>query len=131
MENAMKSLIEKWKIKADNDLKTISNELSSQEPVTDTICYHSQQAVEKYLKLYLVNKNVEPIKTHNIAFLLKKCREFDPVFEELKGIEYLTDYAVELRYPDSFYVPEIEEAKEAFEDAKKAKKIVLELLKDK
>ncbi len=130
MENALRSLIEKWMIKADNDLRTISNELSSKEPVTDTICYHSQQAVEKYLKLFLVSKNIEPIKTHNIAILLQKCKEFDPIFDELKGIEYLTDYAVELRYPDSFYVPEIEEAKEAFKDAKKVKKIVLELLND-
>ena len=110
MENALRSLIEKWMIKADNDLRTISNELSSKEPVTDTICYHSQQAVEKYLKLFLVSKNIEPIKTHNIAILLQKCKEFDLVFDELKGIEYLTDYVVELRYPDSFHVPEIEEA---------------------
>ena len=38
MENALRSLVEKWMIKADNDLRTISNELSSEEPVTDTIC---------------------------------------------------------------------------------------------
>lgn len=130
MGNALKSLIEKWMIKADNDLKTISNELSSEEPVTDAICYHSQQAAEKYLKLFLVSNNIDPIKTHNIAVLLQKCNELDPVFDELEGIEYLTDYAVELRYPDSFYVPEIEEAKEAYDDAKKVKDIVLKLLDD-
>ncbi len=81
--------------------------------------------MEKYLKPYLIAKNVEPIKTHNIAVILRKCREFDPAFHDLKGLEYLTDYAVELRYPDSFYVPEMEEA---LEDAKKVKKVKLELI---
>ena len=46
----------KWQIKAENDLKTIANELASSNPITDTICYHSQQAAEKYLKLFLVAK---------------------------------------------------------------------------
>lgn len=125
MEDAIEFQIEKWKIKAEKNLRIISNELSSANPVADTICYHSQQAVEKYLKPYLIAKNVEPIKTHNIAVILRKCREFDPAFHDLKGLEYLTDYAVELRYPDSFYVPEMEEA---LEDAKKVKKVKLELI---
>jgi len=125
MANTIESLIEKWQIKAENDLKTIANELASSNPVTDTICYHSQQAAEKYLKLFLIAKNVNPQKTHNIAILLKKCREFDPAFEQLSGLEYLTDYAVELRYPDTFYVPKPDEAIEAAENAKRVKELVL------
>ena len=41
--------LEKWLIKANNDLKVAENEshLTSQEMVTDAICFHSQQAVEK------------------------------------------------------------------------------------
>jgi len=44
--------LEKWLAKAGNDLKAAES-LINQEPedmVTDAICFHSQQAVEKYLK---------------------------------------------------------------------------------
>ncbi len=41
--------IKKWIIKADNDLKVAKNELSldKQDTVTDAVCFHAQQAVEK------------------------------------------------------------------------------------
>ncbi|TAL67168.1 MAG: HEPN domain-containing protein [Bacteroidetes bacterium] len=48
--------------------------LKSDEPITDSICFHSQQAAEKFLKLYLVYKGIEPEKTHNISDLLYKCK---------------------------------------------------------
>ena len=82
----------------------------------------------KVFEVIFGSKNVDPQKTHNIAILLKKCREFDLAFEQLSGLEYLTDYAVELRYPDTFYVPNPDEAIEAAENAKRVKALVLKLL---
>lgn len=128
MDEKLKELLSFWKIKADNDLKTIENELNSNEPVTDSICYHAQQAAEKYLKLFLVSNGKEPAKSHNIAFLKNACGSINPVFFELTNIEYLTDYAVDLRYPDNFYMPTLEESKEAYSDAKKVKKFVCQIL---
>jgi len=124
MEEELKKLAAQWKRKADNDIKTMDNEFASDEPVTDTICFHAQQAAEKYLKLYLLCNNINPMRTHSISVLLAECRKIDPDYSELTEIEYLTDYAVELRYPDSFYIPEIEEAKEAYQDALKVKDFV-------
>ena len=49
-------------------------------------------------------------------------------FLKLTNIEYLTDYAVDLRYPDNFYMPTLEEAKEAYLDALKVKKYVCQIL---
>jgi len=34
---------------------------------------------------------------------------------ELEEAIKLTDYAVELRYPDDFYIPNLDEAKDAYE----------------
>lgn len=129
MDEGLKDLIEKWIIKADNDLKTAKQGLESEEPVTDSICFHCQQSVEKYLKLFLQAKNKKPEPIHSISILLQQCIAEDPSFEKLTGIEYLTDYAVTLRYPDDFYIPEIEEAKEAYSLALKVKDFVLERIK--
>jgi len=41
----------------------------------------------------------------------------------------LTDYAVEVRYADEFYIPTLEEAKRAFEIAKKAKEFIFRKMK--
>ncbi len=53
-------------------------------------------------------------------------KEEDDEFEYLYEIKAnkLTRYAVEVRYPDEFYIPSIEEAKEAVEIAKKVKSFI-------
>ena len=128
MDEKLEKLLSFWKIKADNDIKTIENELKSEEPVTDSICYHSQQAAEKYLKLFLVSEGKEPARSHNIAFLKNECENINSVFSELTDIEYLTDYAVDLRYPDNFYIPSLEEAKDAYSDTLKVKVFICKIL---
>ncbi len=128
MDEKLEKLLSFWKIKADNDIKTIENELKSEEPVTDSICYHSQQAAEKYLKLFLVSEGIEPARSHNIAFLKNECEKNNSAFSKLTDIEYLTDYAVDLRYPDNFYIPSLEEAKDAYLDTLKVKKFICKIL---
>lgn len=103
-----KKILHNWKTKAGNDIRIVEQGLKTEEPVTDVLCFHSQQAVEKYLKLYLTAQNIEFKQTHNIAILLQQCIEIDNSFNALKDISYLTQYAVELRYPDDFFIPDIE-----------------------
>ena len=50
MDEQLKAITSQWLIKADNDLKTAEFGLTANEPITDTICFHCQQAAEKYLK---------------------------------------------------------------------------------
>jgi len=75
--------VKKWLIKANNDLKVAENEmkLPPEEMVTEAVCFHSQQAVEKILKAYLITKNVEFGKTHNLEYLLELCVKEDSEFE--------------------------------------------------
>jgi HEPN domain-containing protein len=49
--------------------------------------------------------------------------------EQLQIADNLTDYAVEIHYPDVWLEPTIEDAKEAFKIAQKVKEFVLERLK--
>jgi HEPN domain-containing protein len=118
--------IEKWIIKAINDLKVAEHELRqpTDEIITDAICFHCQQAVEKLLKAYLASKNIDFGKTHNLEFLLERCLEIDPDFREV-DVGNLSFYAVEIRYPDEFFIPSIAEAKECFIIASKDKDFLL------
>ncbi|HOP31591.1 MAG TPA: HEPN domain-containing protein [Spirochaetota bacterium] len=93
-----------WFKKAQNDLKTGRDEFQTDEPATDTICFHMQQAVEKYLKGFLVYHGLEAEKTHNISRILNQCINLDSSFSVLAdaGIEILTPYGTVIRYPDDF-----------------------------
>lgn len=118
--------IKKWVVKALNDFKIAEHEInqSADEMVTDAVCFHCQQVVEKLLKAYLASKNVDFGKTHNLEFLLELCLKQDPDFKNLK-VGNLSFYAVEVRYPDEFYMPSVAEAKECFSIASKAKDFLL------
>ncbi|MFZ8803942.1 MAG: HEPN domain-containing protein [Candidatus Calescibacterium sp.] len=121
-----------WIFLAEGDLKTAEDELSTTEPFTNTICFHSQQCVEKYLKAYLSFVGKPFRKTHDISELIELCKEVDEEFEILYSLNAakLTRYAVDIGYPDEFYIPSIEEAKEALEIAKKVRNFIIRKLKE-
>jgi HEPN domain-containing protein len=53
------SLVAQWVRIAERDLLTARQGLEAQEIIAETVCYHLQQVVEKYLKAYLVKHQVE------------------------------------------------------------------------
>jgi HEPN domain-containing protein len=114
MAQELSEKVSLWIVKAENDIKVIQNLLGSSEVITDAVCFHSQQAAEKYLKAYLVSNGIDPEKTHKIERLIETCLKIDPAFIELKDAVLLTEYAVEFRYPDDFYIPDEDEARSAF-----------------
>ncbi|GBD39154.1 hypothetical protein HRbin37_01421 [bacterium HR37] len=121
-----RKVVVQWLIKANDDLKTSEILLKSEDIPTGAVCFHAQQAVEKFLKAYLTNIDVRTGKTHDIAKLLNMCIQHDKDFEKLnrEKLEKLTFYAVEIRYPEEFYTPTTEEAKEAFELALTVKEFI-------
>ncbi|MHB1679139.1 MAG: HEPN domain-containing protein [bacterium] len=127
-------LVNHWIIKAEHDLKIAKDEMMTDEPATDAVCFHAQQCAEKYLKAYLVFNGIEiikPLKTHNIEVLLIACKEIDNSFNYLIEINAheLTAYSIEARYPDDFYFPSIEESNSAIEIAGKVKDFILNRIK--
>lgn len=66
----------------------------------EIICFHCQQSAEKYLKAFLVSKDVIIKKTHNLVSLLLNCMSINDSFSELKmPCIRLSRYSVEIRYP--------------------------------
>lgn len=129
MEKTVEEVVRKWLIKAESDMKAAKHLFEAKEIITDAICFHCQQCAEKYLKAYLVSKEIEPDKTHKLELLLTEYMRHEPSFVEIQDAKYLTEYAVEIRNPGDFYYPSDEEAREAYEMAEKVKKFVLSLIK--
>ena len=129
MDELTREYIESWLKKAENDLQNVKNNFAAKEEdiPTDTVCFHCQQAGEKYLKGYLVFAGIKFPSTHSLADLVLLCSEKDSTFNEImEKAESLTPFAVEIRYPDDFHVPTIEETKEVYEKAKAIRDFVLE-----
>jgi HEPN domain-containing protein len=126
----MDDYVNKWLLKADNDLKAATSllKMPSGEVVTEAVCFHSQQAAEKYLKAFLVTREIDFGKTHNLEFLVELCASQDRDFRKLE-VGNLTSYAVEVRYPDEFYTPSLSEARESVRLARRVKQFVLKKLK--
>lgn len=117
--------VKKWIKKAIEDWKVVNHEmgLPEKEIVTSAVCFHCQQFVEKVLKSYLTYINIDFGKTHNLEFLLELCKRQDRDFEKI-DVGNLTFYAVDVRYPDEFYVPSLEETKECYEIAMRVKEFI-------
>ena len=127
-----RELINNWIDKAEKDLISAKHELSFPDVITETVCFHCQQAVEKYLKAYLLFLEIPFTKTHGIGKLITNCETKDKEISAFKEeADKLTDYAIEVRYPDEWFEPTLEEAKEAVEIARKIKKYVFKRIEGK
>jgi HEPN domain-containing protein len=129
-EQRKKKVVLRWLQKAESDIKVARYILEIDDPPTDAICFHCQQAIEKYLKAFLTYHEVRVKKTHDLGMLLEMCLEIDKEFEimDKEKIASLTPFAVEIRYPDEIYTPTIDESKNALETALKVKEIVFKKL---
>ena len=128
MKKSKKNLVQSWLKKASRDLITAKRELKEEEPFTDIISYHAQQAAEKYLKGYLTWKEIEFPPTHDIEDLVSLAMNEEPDFEEIKTeSSVLSPYAVEVRYPE-FEEPLLKDAREAVEIASNIKYFIISKL---
>ncbi len=126
----IKHLVNQWVKIAKRDLLAAAQGLETEVVVTDAVCFHCQQAAEKFLKAFLVKNQIEFTKTHNIMVLLNLCSNTDKSFKSrLSEADLLTDYAVEIRYPDDWYEPTLEETRQAYKIALKVKEFVIGKLK--
>jgi HEPN domain-containing protein len=95
-------LVQGWIRKAASDL--VAMRASAKAGALDAACFHAQQAAEKYLKAFLVDRDREVVHTHNLYKLLARCSEIDPAFSELiDAAGLLTPFAVEARYDTEFW----------------------------
>ena len=99
MENNDK--IKEWIRFAEMDRDTVNILFNSHKKPIEIICYHCQQAVEKYLKACLIMYNTPVLKTHDLAELNTICTQHNNGFSSiLDECIYLTDFGVQARYPE-------------------------------
>jgi HEPN domain-containing protein len=124
-------VVQRWIKKAEHDLTTARVVLENRPEVTDTVCFHAQQCVEKALKSFLTSVNIHVEKTHHLPYLLDRCSAILPRFEEIRQhARALTDYAVEVRYVDDWRDIPVEEARNAVALAEEALAFVKLLLSE-
>ncbi len=97
----MSALVTEWINKGEGDRRTAKRECEVVDaPNWDAVCFHAQQAVEKYLKALLQQEDIPFSRTHDLTQLL---RPLLPIYSDLKALsddlEWLTTFAVEIRYP--------------------------------
>jgi HEPN domain-containing protein len=96
-----RSEIKAWVAKAEQDFQAATFLAGKRKkPVPEIVCFHCQQAAEKYLKGYLAGENIPFPKTHDLASLRALAAvglpEIELVFDLLK---YLNRFSVLPRYP--------------------------------
>jgi len=125
MTPALESYIKSWLDIAGHDLVSAQRLIEIEPMILDNACFHCQQAIEKYLKAFLIYHGRDIERTHNIIFLLSECANFDAVFRSVDPMN-INAYAVQGRYPDSNLIPTAEEAKSYYQLAFQVKALVTE-----
>ncbi len=126
------AIVRKWAKKADNDLALAAHALKlGKSCPTDTVCFHAQQCIEKYLKAFLISKGIEFPKTHNISELLALMPPNVSVNLSPEEQERLTDYATVARYPGMYDDISLSETRKAVTIARRIRKELRTILQKK
>ena len=99
MNEGFKKQASEWFERGQHDIET-AQLVYDEQGYTDSIAYHIQQAIEKYLKGYLVLHGKKPPKIHELDTILNHIRLFDSSFTDFLDLcEKASRYYIENRYP--------------------------------
>ncbi|MFA5815735.1 MAG: HEPN domain-containing protein [Bacteroidales bacterium] len=112
--SAQSELILDWINKADHDLGSAKIIYLHLPDYFDTIAFHCQQAVEKYIKAILVHREIEFDRSHDLIYLLELLPEdIQVTTEQFKKAASLNGFSVQIRYPNKIILLTKEELEEA------------------
>ena len=95
----MREIVQEWVDKGNSDF-IAAKTLALKEGLENQTGFHCQQAIEKWLKAYLIEHDEEIRKIHDLTALVIDCEKYDPAFQEIESlVEGISDFAVEFRYP--------------------------------
>jgi len=116
-----------WLLKGRSDLIAARTMIAGAGPY-DTVCFHAQQAAEKFLKAIVAHAGVTIPKTHNLVDLWALCLAQAPALDG-SGIDLnaLNQFAVRARYDFDFW-PERSVAEGVLEMADRVHRAVLAVL---
>ncbi len=98
----MKEETKLWIEKAEQDVNVAEILVANERPLFEMVCFHCQQAAEKFLKAFLVEHEVEFQRTHDLVLLIQQYISLiDESFSKIQedALE-LSEFAVATRYPD-------------------------------
>jgi HEPN domain-containing protein len=89
-----------WVRTAEEDIGVARAVAAQTPPPRNAVCFHCQQAAEKYLKALLQEFGAAVPRTHDLEDLLGLLLPHDATLAPLRRrVASLTKYAVEYRYP--------------------------------
>lgn len=118
-----------WIRYGDADDLTAAALLDLEKPPINNALFHCQQAVEKWLKAFLIWNGVAFPKVHDLHRIGRLCAEIEPGLEEIILLAAdLTDFATVYRYPGTDLVIDKQEALEWRKHACQVRIAVMEKL---
>ncbi len=119
------AVIRQWINKAENDLRAAVQILKLQKDCPyDTVCFHSQQCAEKYLKALLILLGIDFPKTHDLTALLVKMPPTLNLQTLFPAASDLSPFAVDSRYPGGGWHQTRADAAQALRLARRIRKAV-------
>lgn len=96
----MKRTTREWVDKAEGDATVAEREIAGPTAVTDAVCFHAQQCVEKFLKGVLEEHGIASPRTHDLLALGRLAVGVVPALVDHQAdLALLTGFAVAPRYP--------------------------------
>lgn len=98
MKNRESFLPQDWFLKGDLDIKRADILLENDD--VEGAAFHLQQALEKYLKGYLIGHGWKLQRVHDLENLVDYALDYDKEFESYRSLcQEVTEYYIEERYP--------------------------------
>jgi HEPN domain-containing protein len=125
----MKKQAEDWVLLADKDLQAAEIIFNNEYPLTNIIAFHCQQAIEKYLKAFIIERDGPLIRTHDLIKLNGIVSEIEKLCIDEDKLIVLNEVYIDSRYPGDLGLmpdgmPTNEQAKEFIKYANEIKKII-------
>ncbi|NOU16015.1 MAG: HEPN domain-containing protein [Bacteroidales bacterium] len=121
--------IKEWIEKADHDLGSAKIIYLHLPDYFDTIAFHCQQAVEKYIKAILVLNKIEFLRSHDLVYLLELLSRNIEIDEaKFRKAFTLNNYGVQIRYPNKIIKLTKEELETAIQIAEEFRAFSVDLI---
>src|SRR5665213_1566888 len=122
-------ILRQWVRKAEHDLEAARRIMAIEENCPfDTVCFHCQQASEKYLNCVLTCLGIQAPRTHDLKALAALIPLVYVLPLRVEELVELNLYAVDTRYADDWREPGLSDARRALLLASEVRSAVREML---
>ncbi len=127
------AIVKEWFSKADEDFQFAEVNLKEGRNFFPQICFHFQQAAEKYLKSLIIARELKFSKIHDLEHLLEACLQNEEQLKKIKDeCAFLDGFYVDTRYPVHWPVNYTrKEAEKAHKAALKIRNLLIDLVIEK